>query len=926
MVPRQALVLLLAASFGCSSDLSQGSGDPDAAGTAVADAAPSPDGMLDAASDARGVDALPPPPVDAGDDPGADAGPTLAALETIAPPTATSGLKVPLRCELRDANGEVAPWPASLVATIEIGEPEIIEDQGKTVFVARKAGSTTVRCKAGSYVDTTPATVVVLPGTPATLTTLVSRTPVAADPADPGTDVTCVLEDAAGNVVPDDGKVTVVLAHPASGTVTARHVHFTLTGAQTVSCLRSGTTTTPAKVEVLPGRPAAIALAVSPDLALVQPGVTITAQVAVADSYGNAVDPSAAVVSSTPPASARPGPLQFRYDGVGAYVLEARITNGTVTGAPLVEVVEILVNDGAPSIECAARMIEIDGATHSWAATRVTGRVTDENGVKGVKVNGKAVTVDGGGNFATTVPSVFGVNSFQVVVTDGQDVTRERWCPYLAAERYQPENEPPEGSVVLALGPDAIDDHTAGALAGSLGDVVDRALTPQQLGDILHSYLNVGDRKLGRDCVLVIFCVDVYYNPTKHRVSVATGNIDLDLAAAGIHTFLEATTFRLGITSEGIVGLASSTGIASVDYASVDADFHIGAVGGLLDGTYLEGSLDTSFHGLGVDTNNFLVDLVVLIFPSLIDKVLDQVIQDLMAKIVDDLLHAIKVETFGISVVLPRLDGSGDVTVSAAGTFAEADANATRLRGSIAPVFIVAGGTPHAKASLGIAIQGGAITEPSVPLAGRSIALGLHAEAVNDLVHGLWRHGFFEGRIDPEALEAFGVDLGGLEELFETFDLSLSSPLPAVVELRPGGKLRFGVAGMRTILRIPVSTTPLEVEVTGLFEGTAALAGGRITLADVSTVSLHVTTVTLPKDVDTTTIDQFDMLATRLIETILVEVLSRSLLGIPVPELHLPTEIGPLTLPAPITLGLDDPDLSVSSPHLLIQSELLERP
>jgi hypothetical protein len=910
-----ALLLLSACSSVDAPHAPQPIDRPDAATAARPDAAV-PDGKVVTRADAGGADATPTR---------GDAGPVVAGIETIAPATATSGQKLDIRCELRDSNGDVAPWPATLIATIQIADGTIVEHDGG-VYVARKAGSTTVACSAGGFTDASPATVAVLPGPPATVTTLVTRAQVDADPTDPGTDVDCVLRDAAGNAVADTSKTSIVLANPAAGMVAGAHVHFTLAGTQSLSCVQSGTTTTPAQVEVRPGRPATIALAVSPAQALYQPGTTVTAQVAVHDSYGNDADSSSVVVSSSPPPSAQPGPLQFRFDTLGQFVLTARIATGTASGAPISRSSDVLVNDGAPSIECVAPMVLIDGSTDSWDATHVSGRAADGNGVKSVTVNGAPVAIDDSGNFATTVASDFGVNAFHVTVTDTQGVTRERWCPYLAAEAYQPEDTPPAGSIVLALGQGAIDDHMAGTLANSLGDLVDRALTPQELGDILDSYLDVGDRKLGRGCVFSVLCVDVYYEPTAHRVSVDSGNIDLDLDAAGIHTFLEAANFQLGIRSEGIAGLASSTGVATVDSATVDADFAIGAVGGLLDGTYVDGSLATSFSGLSVDTNNFLVDLAVQIFPGLLDKVLNQVIQDLMAKVVDDLLHAIKVETFGISVVLPKLDGSGDVTVSAAGSYAEADADAERLAGAIAPVFVVAGGTRQARASRGVAIQDGVVTPPTVSLGGRSIALGLHSEAVNDLVHRLWRNGFFDGKLDPAALAAFGVDLGGLEDLFASLDVSLASPLPPVVEIRPDGRIRFGVAGMRTLLSIPGFSTPLEIEVTGRFEGDAAVAGGRITLTRIATVDLSIAALSLPDGIDTSTVDNFDMLAEKLVETILGQVLAKSLLGIPVPELHLPTQIGPLTLPAPVTLGLDGPTLTVTSPQILLQSDLLERP
>ena len=136
------------------------------------DAAPQSDAKV---SDAKLVDPKPdaatppdaPPsnPADAGVD---AQGEVTTTIETIAPAQEASGVRVTLKCELRDGDGNVIPWPASLTATVTIGDPTVIEDKGGGVFYARKAGTTTVTCKAGNYTDATPATVKVVPGTPAT--------------------------------------------------------------------------------------------------------------------------------------------------------------------------------------------------------------------------------------------------------------------------------------------------------------------------------------------------------------------------------------------------------------------------------------------------------------------------------------------------------------------------------------------------------------------------------------------------------------------------------------------------------------------------------------------------------------------------------------------------------------------------------------
>src|SRR5262249_31013831 len=97
----------------------RGSAKPDA-GAADAKTTPQP---ADAASGGA-PDAKPAP--------GADGGAVVVGVDTIAPSTATSGQKVGIKCELKDSNGDTAPWPASLVATVTIGSPAMIEDKGGT--------------------------------------------------------------------------------------------------------------------------------------------------------------------------------------------------------------------------------------------------------------------------------------------------------------------------------------------------------------------------------------------------------------------------------------------------------------------------------------------------------------------------------------------------------------------------------------------------------------------------------------------------------------------------------------------------------------------------------------------------------------------------------------------------------------------------
>jgi hypothetical protein len=66
--------------------------------------------------------------------------------------------------------------------------------------------------------------------------------------------------------------------------------------------------------------------------------------------------------------------------------------------------------------------------------------------------------------------------------------------------------------------------------------------------------------------------------------------------------------------------------------------------------------------------------------------------------------------------------------------------------------------------------------------------------------------------------------------------------------------------------------------------------------------------------------------AADLVSTLLVEVFGHSLIAVPIPQIRLPQVIGPLQLPAPITLGLSNPTLSETTNHLQVSADFLQVP
>jgi hypothetical protein len=587
-----------------------------------------------------------------------------------------------------------------------------------------------------------------------------------------------------------------------------------------------------------------------------------------------------------------------------------------------------------PTITCTPVEITVDGTNDTWAATHVHGNVTAPGGIESVTVNDVSTSPDASGDFSAAVEANFGANAFHVIATDRGGVMSERYCPFNAAAEYRPEHMPTPDSVLLALGQNAVDDDIGASSIGpmdSLGDVVDAGIDAVTLGEVVDAYLRTQPETqglgyyLGNGCVL-IFCVDVYYQPSVQKVQFASESIDLALQESGLRVLVDTEGLSLGIQSEGVVGLASSSGVASVASTTAQADYAVTARDGLLDAAIAPGTFASESRDISVNVDNFLVDLVSQIFPGLVDRILEHVFEDVVSAVVNDLLHALTVEALGVGTTLPKLDGSGELAVDLTGGFSSANVNASRLLAGIAPIFSVTGAPPSASASSGIAAKGDAMHfDP--PLASRSVAFGIHEEAINRLIHQLWRHGYFDTTLDPAALESLGVNVAGLADLFRNSDLTLAAPLPPIVSNgTDGSNLRVGLAGVRLTLAPHDDSTPFEFEVFALLDVTPALSQDTITIGNITEVASNTTVLAAPGSADAEVRGQLTASASAIVRSLLVDVLGQSLIAVRMPRLELPQTLGPIELDAPVVLGLFNPTLAQETHHLIVNADFTQLP
>jgi hypothetical protein len=832
-----------------------------------------------------------------------------------------AGTTVTVRCEVQDQFGEVMgfedPQPRSNFLVSPDGS---IANLSPTGFRGVRVGEVEVTCTMSTFnlLDETPAVLTITPGPIARTIATVEETTV-----DAGTevDVFCEGFDEFGNET--TGKITIGTDPFGSGVlISDSTVTITEAGIFDIFCTAEGVTEQTSDVlEVVPGLPATLSVAVSPNRSVYGLGEVATLRTLVADQYGNLIRDAVVIYEADPNVPAF-GNGRFRFDEEGIIVLGATVPLPTFTGEPLFDSVQVIVNGDGPTIDCTSpfdgEMLVLNpGETVAFEAS-----ASDTFAVENVLINGEPGALTADGTYVADVTTRRGINFVNVSAQDAFGEENSTLCAFMVSDTYVAPGAQLANSISLRLAQEAFDDNNRTDPIDSLSDIIYGVLNNEvSPGRLALENLIDGAIAPGSNIVdQCFFTVPIFGGcGAGARVRYLRNNVEspnatsLTLIDGGLR--LTATIRRIDLTirieGRGALGFVDTTGPITVENVNVattlnlrtgpDGRPDISVRAGTTSLTI--GRIATNFNGLDGDIINLVVGVANGLFRDAITGVIRGLVETTLSGALDGLLGSLGVDALSTAIDLPRLDGSGNISLGFGLGFNTTNANPQR-----------------ALFGLGTRITGpplrppgeGSLQNPGPMLldqGGRAVGAGVHLGLLNQIFYGLWRGEFFDANL--------GGFIGGAG-LGEA-DATLTVDLPPTVVGRDGGGVNIHFGAARLSLTIP-----------GLIEEPLALKIGAVASADVVIVDetniefrdlelseFYFSTIDASLPADTRAV--LENFLRNLVQSLLDDALNSALPTLPIPSFALPAALADFGLPAGASLGLLAPILQLTDTHFVVQ-------
>jgi hypothetical protein len=843
---------------------------------------------------------------------GSQHGPGLVVETRVANQTLAAGDRIEARCAVLDgATGKPAldksgnPLTPSVEFAITYEATDAFGKDSEGQVIAVRAGMAVVRCSAptldlvGDAVD-----IKIVPGAPArVITQLASPVAVAGE----SVGATCLVFDGFDNAV--TGAAQAIAMSPlAPGVVTTpSSVTATATGMYQVSCVVSGAAdVTEDFLVVVPGLPSSLIAVVSPERPLYAVNDQVTLVAEAHDQFGNRVDDIALAYGSAPGLPS-PSEAQFQFTQDGTFTLSATVTTPTQDGKPLSATHTVTVSTSGPSITC----LRADAATQPSDAYMLQAapstivvpvKISSAFTVQSVTINGAAATRNAAGNYQAGVPIGFGMNFVDVVAKDQNGKENSTTCTVLAAQNFTAETASLAGGLGMRLDPGAIGDPEPTGL-NSINDILHTVLSSAQLRTLVNDGLLAANPVNAGDCGFFACTPNVNYNA--NTISWGQPGSSMALVPGGLQASITLPGVRLTVNACGTFCCPGGTTV-TVKATSITATvaFSLQLQAGVLRAA-LQGTPSVAVNGIDLDGSGFcgaIVDLLNSVFApkvrSAVQNGLTSFIRTSVAPLLDQLVSSLDINTFGKAFTVPKLDGTGGIPLQFGLAFSSFDITTSRALLGIGTKF-TAGAVAHNRPSLGIPGRDpGALLDPPGTSAAAPVGLSLYEGVLNQVLHGLWRGGFFQATLQLA---------GGVA--------TIDAVLPPVAAIT-GSQAQLMLGGIQATIRIPgFIDTPIPIVFGGRATASVTLSGDALHFGNLTLSQLK---VSFQASLTQTQRTAMEGLLTQVLQSVLVDAINGGLPAFPIPTFALPASATGFGLPAGAQLGIFQPQLSTSGTHYVL--------
>jgi hypothetical protein len=836
-------------------------------------------------------------------------------VETSVPKTTfAAGERINARCAVLDRFGQPALDPrgepltdsAELVITYQ--HPDSFGTDEEDRVIARRVGTATVRCSAPDLglVDEDPEEIAIVPGPPArVITQLATPTTTAGIPVGVG----CLVFDAFDNPVETFAQAVAISPSGSGTSVASDAVTATLSGEYEVSCVVMGAAeVVPDYLLVLPALPASLVVSLDPERTTYTIDEQVTLVAEAHDEFGNRVDDVLYAYASSPTVQS-PSEARFRFTSDGSFTLTATVISPTKDDLPLSASLPVFVNSSGPAIECmrADAPAEVSEAYMLQAGPSTVVfpvRVTDTFDVQSVTINGTPATFDpGSGNYRAGVPVAFGMNFIDIVAIDAFGKENSTTCFVLVAEHYSSEANHLGGTLGLRLDPAAIGDAQPTGL-NSLNDILFTVLSSPQLRTLVDQGLVAANPISNGGCGVFACQPRVDYNAGS--INWNQPSTTLALIPGGLRATVTLPNVRLTVRACGTTCCIGGSNI-QVSASSITAvvNFSLQLQGGVMRAA-VQGSPSVTVGTVTLNGSGFcgfIVNLVQSFFTGTVrDAVRDALtsfINSDVGPMLDQLVSSLDISTLGTSFAVPRLDGAGTIDLGFGLAMSSLDITTSRALLGIGTRF-TAGTVAHNRPSLGIPRRTpNPLLDPPGTSTQRPVGVSLFEGVLNQVLHGLWRGGFFQATLD----------LGGGTAVID-------GRLPPVAVIRPNNTAHLMLGGISATIQIPgFINDPIPILFGGRAIASVSLVGDTLQFGNLVLDQLFVSFQVSLTQAQRNAMENF---LTQVLQDVLADAINDGLPAFPIPSFSLPASVSQFGLPAGAEMGITNPQLSTSGSHCVL--------